>query len=195
MSLQIWFSAAAVALAVVAGALVNGAYGARGSIGLAILFAGVTVGLLWFRRPPAAASSDPATLAAWDAVDDEVRRSRRHGRPFVMVSIPGDAGTATLVRPLLRAPDKVWAEEGNVYLLLTECDRDQALGFVARVSTRMPALFDPARVAFAAFPADAITVGGLLEALEPRVMPADAPATQPGVVPAAPPATQPREAA
>ncbi len=180
MSLHLSLYVVLVAVAVAAAALVGDAPGARLSIGLAAIGVALT-GIVWITRGARAqTTSDSDAGPAWLAVDEEVRRSRRHGRSLAILAMPGDGETARLMRPLLRVPDRVWCENSSVYLMLTECDRTQALGFVSRLAASLPSAVDPARTALASFPDDAITVGGLLSSLQPGVAFAPAPSPQTG---------------
>ncbi len=107
---------------------------------------------------------------AWEAVHREIARARRHERPLALVRLSGDgrmdealARAGTIV-PLLRRIDRIWAEHGDVNILLPEADRAAAERLVERLRARQPNA-SPVEASIACFPADGLTSGALLAAL------------------------------
>ena len=111
----------------------------------------------------------------WEEVGRELDRSRRHGRPFVLLRLAG-AGAARngstrrraedIYRDAVRSIDRVWTRRGDVYLLLPECTRAMAEELVRRVNRDTPDLMVPEQVFIAAFPEDGVTQGALLKVLD-----------------------------
>jgi hypothetical protein len=175
--LPAWLLIGGLALAVAAGAVISDAFGVVVALGLAAGAAGLMIGLLVLRQAePGPARGHFDARAGWDALHREIRRSRRYGRPFVLVATPGELDTAATLQSLLRTPDRAWIDDSIVYTLLTECDRLQALGFLERARAQTASLFAPDQFRLASFPSDAVTVGALLEALQPsgEFLPQDA---------------------
>ncbi|MDP8903908.1 MAG: hypothetical protein M3N29_01100 [Chloroflexota bacterium] len=170
LSPRAWQYGAAVALAALV-AVVMLPDGFAATVGVASLIALATVGLIWLRQPRTIFSEGSAEVeAGWSAVAAEVRRSRRHNRAFVLLAVRGDAAAARSLRPLLRTPDRAWVDRGITYVLLAECDTQQAHGFVSRARAHVPDAFRAGNFALAVFPTDAITVGGLLETLNAAIV-------------------------
>lgn len=153
-----------------AGALSAEVFGVLVALGLTGAGAGVMTGLLLLARYDSVPGSAPAHDArrGWAALHREVRRSRRYGRPFVLAATPGDQNTAAALQSMLRTPDHAWIDGSTVYTLLTECDRMQAFGFLQRARAAIPSLLADDQFHLASFPSDAVTVGALLEALQPE---------------------------
>lgn len=106
----------------------------------------------------------------------ELDRSRRHGHPLTLVSIPCDDAVALEVVSHLRTTDRAWRAGGVLFVLLVETDRAGASPFAARLARLVPA--DAVR--WAAFPADAVTSDGLYARLSRPAE--DAPELEGGVV-------------
>jgi hypothetical protein len=139
------------------------------------------------RRARRAGSVMRQVEAGWTALQTELARSRRHDRRFAIVGIPelawtaaaaapaergfAAASAATTVQGLIRRPDRAWADGSMLYVLLTDCDADQAATFMQRARAAMPQLFTNAGVKLVVFPDDGITLGALLSGLRPE--PAD----------------------
>jgi hypothetical protein len=114
----------------------------------------------------------------WAALQTELARSRRHDRRFAIVGIPADLWwppsvgsedsgplgfhVAEAVQALVRRPDRAWVDGPMVHVLLTDCDRRQALAFLRRAGLAMPQLFPDDRVHLVVFPDDGITLGALV---------------------------------
>ncbi len=120
----------------------------------------------------AAASTAPTATASqtgWEDVHRELARARRHERPLAIVRLPGTAvsdasARATVIAPSLRRIDRIWAEHGDVIVLLPDSDRPAAERLIERLRSRQPGAVgdDPA---IATFPADGLSSGALLSAL------------------------------
>jgi hypothetical protein len=125
----------------------------------------------------AANGSDAAVVGAdagWRELSRELDRSRRFGRSFSLLRVPrlvaGRNGGLDLARALpdrLRSLDTVWAHRRQLFVLLPEADRDGTLALLTRLRRDVPELI-AADVRMAAFPADGLTGGALLELLDRR---------------------------
>jgi hypothetical protein len=110
--------------------------------------------------------------AGWGELRRELDRSRRFGHEFVLMRMERiqstGAGDIDLVRKLparLRSIDSVWGVRKQAFVLLPEADRDVAVALVTRLRRESPGLL-PADVRLAAFPADGLTGGALIELLD-----------------------------
>lgn len=122
----------------------------------------------WDEEDGAALTSD----AGWSALRRELDRSRRFGHEFTLMRMErihrNGAGDIDLVRKLparLRSIDSVWGVRKQVFVLLPEAGRNVAIALVARLRRESPGLL-PGDVRLAAFPADGLTGGALLELLQ-----------------------------
>lgn len=135
--------------------------------------------------PPGSEEPDVGTSErpdGWEELRREIARSRRYGHGFVLIRIPQavvppvrrarwrrsrrpDARLRTL-RSLVRVLDRVWASADSLYVLLPESDRTAGEGLLARLKEAVPGLVPERGVRLVAFPADGLTSGALLEALE-----------------------------
>jgi hypothetical protein len=158
------------------------------SVGITGVAAGAVAGLMAARSSPsvveplAAADGVTHSEAGWEVLQAEVARSRRYGHPLVLVAIPEEVwlnsdaelepaeqalGATRALEPLLRTSDHAWSDGSTIYIMLAECNVDQARHFLARARSSLPALLPSAgRLGYAAFPVHAVTVGGLLGALQ-----------------------------
>lgn len=123
----------------------------------------------------------------------ELDRSRRYDHPFVLIRVPLAASQAArhtdhccMLRSALRAVDRCWSAAGSIYVLLPESTHEMAEGLLARIRVALPELrLDEAETA--CFPDDALTGGGLLDAVQrgepraPRSTPVPRSATHPAV--------------
>lgn len=117
-----------------------------------------------------------SSQAGWEDVHREIARARRHERPMAIVRLPSESGRAAADRaasivPYLRRIDRVWAEHGDVNLLLPDTDRTAAERLVTRLQVREPAAVGT-RPSIATFPVDGLTSGALLAALYGTPLPA-----------------------
>lgn len=121
----------------------------------------------------AAATATATTVSpsqtGWEDVHRELARARRHERPLAIVRLPGTDPTdasarAVAIAPYLRRIDRIWAEHGDVTVLLPDTDRTAAERLVDRLRARQPVAVGSSP-AIATFPADGLTSGALLSAL------------------------------
>src|SRR3954451_4919964 len=90
------------------------------------------------RRPPAAidALRRERMSAGWREFRSEIDRSRRHERPFTMISIPIDPEAEdllvlpSLVANSLRTIAVVWEDGANLNVLMPETTRQPALASI-----------------------------------------------------------------
>lgn len=157
-----------VTLALTVGSLVFVTDDAPLAIALAGLVAALGTGgaLRWLPGTDDSDDRASGSDAGWAGLHAELMRSRRHERPFVLLAVSAEAPQQQLTR-LLRATDAVWADGASCYLLLAECTKVEAVGFVTRAREYLPAVFADGAVRWASFPTDGITVNGLLGALSP----------------------------
>ena len=157
-------------------------------IGLWLVFAGgalVAFAVVALFRPRASALS-PAYIqhaeSGWGYLRTELARSRRHDRRFVLVGVPEEIWTqrkddanakvqrgldvAAAVQSIVRRPDRAWVDGSRLHILLSDCDRQQGLAFIARARGAMPQIFADPRVKLVVFPDDGITSGALLSGLD-----------------------------
>jgi hypothetical protein len=127
---------------------------------------------------------DPEPLSSeggWNELRRELDRSRRFGHEFVLMRMErihrngeGDVDLARKLRARLRSIDTVWGVRRKAFVLLPESDRDAAIGLLARLQRESPGLL-PDKVRLAAFPADGLTGGALLELLDKPAVAAERP--------------------
>ena len=141
---------------------VAGAAGAAGIIGIFVDRAR----LADHRAAPSATIT--TSQAGWEDFHRELARARRHERPVAIVRLPGtteDASArASAIVPFVRRIDRVWAEHGDVTLVLPETDRAAAERLVDRIRARRPEAIGDAQ-SIAAFPVDGLTSGAIVAAL------------------------------
>jgi hypothetical protein len=114
-------------------------------------------------------------VSPWEEFRRELDRSRRHGHSFVIARVPhgesGDEGRGTgaddavALGSFLRTIDLVWAEGGNVYVMLPESDRTNAWAVFQRIRSENPDLLPETGISLAMFPEDGLTSGALLAAI------------------------------
>jgi hypothetical protein len=157
-------------------------FGAWLAMAIGILSAFAIIGLLQPRTAASSSSFIRHAESGWGYLRTELARSRRHDRRFALVGIPGDlwspatAGpdekiergfdAAAAVQELVRRSDRAWVDGSVLHVLLTDCDRQKGLAFLARARGAMPRLFADERVKLVVFPDDGITSGALLSGLE-----------------------------
>jgi hypothetical protein len=157
-------------------------------VGLWLVFASgtlATFAIVALLRPRSAATSTTLVHHAesgWGYLRTELARSRRHDRRFSLVGVPEDVwaeatddgddrierglDVAAAVQRLVRRPDRAWVDGARLHILLTDCDRQRGLAFLARARAAMPQVFADDRVRLVVFPEDGITSGALLSSLE-----------------------------
>ena len=113
---------------------------------------------------PIAASSAPAGL---QELHRELYRSRRYDRPLALIGVPHPAnGEPAALSALVRSIDRVWAENGRVYLLLPEANRAMGEALLARLEQHRELGVRQEDARLAVFPEDGLTTGALLEAVQ-----------------------------
>jgi hypothetical protein len=157
-------------------------------VGLWLVFASgtlATFAIVALLRPHSVATSTTRVHHAesgWSYLRTELARSRRHDGRFVLVGVPEDVwaqatdhgdgrierglDVAAAVQSLVRRPDRAWVDGARLHILLTDCDRQRGLAFLARARGAMPQVFADERVRLVVFPEDGITSGALLSSLE-----------------------------
>jgi len=128
-------------------------------------------------RAGRAAHGESTRVEGQEALRQELDRSRRFGRSFVLMRFPlppGTAEPATEVDPrgemlemMLRSIDRAWSVKDTTYVLLPESTREAARDLAARLSRALPRALALERVEYAEFPADGVTTGALLANLRP----------------------------
>ena len=152
------------------------------ALAIGFLTAFAIVALLRPRTNVASTSLVRNAESGWGYMRTELARSRRHDRRFVLVGIPnelwspstaastemGEVGleAAGAVQRIIRRPDRAWVDGSLLHVLLTDCDRQKGLAFLARAKGVIPHLFGDDRVKLVVFPDDGITTGALLAGLE-----------------------------
>lgn len=125
-------------------------------------------------------SARPSLRDAQDALRQELDRSRRFGRSFVLMRFPtprdatrgssigDDRPDGELIAMMLRGIDRTWSAGAWTYALLPEATREAALELTARLRRALPGATTPAFVEYAEFPKDGLTAGALLANLRPE---------------------------
>jgi hypothetical protein len=162
-----------VALAAIAGLVVGwgiaadtlwvaGAAGAAGLVGIFLDRARLA------DHHAAPSTSVTTSQAGWEDFHRELARARRHERPVAIVRLPGAAADAperaSAIVPFVRRIDRVWAEHGDVNIVLPETDRAAAERLIDRIRARRPEAVGDAP-AIATFPVDGLTSGAIVSAL------------------------------
>ena len=167
---------------------IGGVLLALNHVSLWLVFAGgalTTGAIVALVRPDARDATTGLVLQAetgWTYLRTELARSRRHDRRFAVVGIPDDVWSppgatgaekaelalqvAANVQDLIRRPDRAWMDNSRLHLLLTDCDRQEGLAFLARARAAMPQVFADERVKLVVFPDDGITSGALIAGLD-----------------------------
>lgn len=125
-------------------------------------------------------SARPSLRDAQDALRQELDRSRRFGRSFVLMRFPtprdanrgssigDDRPDGELIAMMLRGIDRTWSAGAWTYALLPEATRETALELTARLRRALPAATMPESVEYAEFPKDGLTAGALLANMRPE---------------------------
>jgi hypothetical protein len=137
--------------------------------GLAVVVAGYVA-----RKQNAAAHALRAQDRGWERVRFEIDRARRRRSPLVVARLPlatrsprAARALATRAGQLVRGSDAVWVEDRSMFVLMTDADRDSAKPGIDRVVAGLGGMLSVAPLV-ASFPADALTLGGLVAELHPR---------------------------
>ena len=142
-------------------------------ISITVLGLGALVATLVAGPRASEGASSSTDDVGWTEFRRELRRSRRGIRPLTLLRIsgdelPGDAGDlATRSRRLgqhLRLVDRVWVDDGSIYVLLPESSRDAANVLIERIRAQAPGEL-PVQVRVASFPEDGLTGGAIIAAV------------------------------
>ena len=113
-----------------------------------------------------------AERRGWHAFERELARARRYERPLALIRAPlPDAvptespDVMTDINRSLRTVDTAWIDGDALWILATEADRTVAEQVADRVVGAAPRLAREA-IRVASFPADALTAGALISALQ-----------------------------
>lgn len=124
------------------------------------------------RRRSSGWSEDEAAISAAmrEEIQRELHRSRRFRHPFVLMCISeplaGAEGHVPPWRALLRNVDCAWTLGSRSWLLLPEAGIDDGLGLLRRICEHLPGLLRDRTIGLATFPESAVTLDGLLEAVQ-----------------------------
>jgi hypothetical protein len=143
--------------------------------------------------PLAAVTAEPAQ--GWAEFHRELNRARRFDRPFGIVRFVGvgaDEASGVHVRDrvaaLARRIDRLWIDEGDLFMLLPESDAGAVETAVARARYRIGDVLETSFTAI--FPANGITSGSLVACLyQGDASPVAIGALGPVTPPAEPPAS------
>lgn len=113
-------------------------------------------------RPVSAVELSPAS--APDDLVRELERSRRFSRPLALIGAPAESRYGA-ISGAIRKIDRIWLDDGAVYVLLPESDRCVADALLDRLHRSGVLPSDAAVVAV--FPDDALTSRALLDAARP----------------------------
>lgn len=167
-------AATSAVLLVGAGILVGSMDGLSPTGLLALALGAVGIVMIW---PRGDASPAPSGVRqdGWAIVEHELQRARRYSRRLSLVRLEvtgtdsGAMSADTLAARLsdnVRALDAVWVQDGAVWLLLPEGDRQMALSSIGRFEATHPGLLSATLMRTATFPDDALTAGALLAAVQ-----------------------------
>lgn len=171
-----WVSLAlAFVLAGIAGAFLQGG---SWSVGAGIACVAVACAIVGLQLLQSWLTSSEV-VTPWERVRREIERSRRHNSSLVVARLPLQSAPTGAVRHaadhaemLLRGNDAVWVEDGSLFLLLADTDRESAHNGIDRVVDELEDM-PTAEPVVASFPEDVLTLGGLMDQLYPprRVRP------------------------
>jgi hypothetical protein len=99
------------------------------------------------------------------ALELEIARARRYGRPLTVLRIQPDPADPVAVEDVIgacREVDVAWADDG-IWLAAADTDVTARAGLVSRLARTFPALGTGDRIHALTFPDDAMTMHALLE--------------------------------
>jgi hypothetical protein len=99
------------------------------------------------------------------ALELEIARARRYGRPLTVLRIQPDPADPIAVEDVIgacREVDVAWADDG-IWLAAADTDVTARAGLVARLARTFPAVATGDRIHALTFPDDAMTMHALLE--------------------------------
>lgn len=133
--------------------------------------------------PPATPDSEHDQR--WDRAEglwNELSRSRRYGRSFVLMRVGGkrpgrrmrvrwprrrpQSVDASVVKALFRRIDYIWPDGDGFVVLLTECGIGKVDGVVGRIRAALEEWMGDVEISIAAFPEHGLTSGALMAALD-----------------------------
>ena len=159
----------------------------EGLLVLVALTSGALMTTFYLGRARTAEAQPHSFNESWDSFRNELDRSRRFERPFVLMRIPandargasaavpaarGTLGTLPLV---IRGIDQAWTMEGSIYVVLPESNRAAAQALIARLRSTMPEAAELDDIHIAEFPEDGLTTGALVANLRAVPAPGEAP--------------------
>lgn len=158
----------------------------RGSRGMVTTLAAVCALLVvaviggWYRlrRSRVVTPRSRTTSVLWKEFSLELDRSRRYKRACSIIrlfepdSVESEQTPSFKVETrlwawghVLRNIDRVWYDDGYLFLMLPETDRAGARAFLARVRQQHPSLVPHSDITVASFPEDGLTYGAVLNTL------------------------------
>ncbi len=156
---------------------------------LALVIAVMAVALAWMLvsvwrsgRPADGGNHTTPMPEFWSEIGEELDRSRRFGRDFSLIRIGTPARSTTtgsrdpqadvaLMAQTLRSIDRAWPVDDAILMMLPESTREQAEAMVKRLQAHPLLDLRESPIAIAAFPADGVTSGALLAALNQDAVP------------------------
>lgn len=153
----------------------------EGTVGTLVALSGGILLLALVAMPrssgPTTVQRDPGNDAdlGWAEFRRELRRTRRAARPMTVLRIPASAPPAGIDPDLLtmraqhlagelRLIDRIWVDDGSLYVLLPESQREAAAAVIGRIAARRPDLLS-SDLQMATFPDDGLTSGALISAI------------------------------
>lgn len=175
---------AVAAIAALAGSIFGFQLGGSGlelTPGLGIWIGIIGMGTLGVMFLSASATSSATAVAmdeaGWTEFRRELRRARRSSRPMTLLRIAGDelpAGGSDVTDNLvargrllgihLRLVDRLWVDNGSIYVLLPESPRSAADVLITRIRAASPGQL-PKHIHIATFPEDGLTGGAIIAAV------------------------------
>jgi hypothetical protein len=142
-----------------------------GSAGILLVLSAVHVGThARPRRRPHWRGAALRGLEAWEELRRELDRSRRSGHSFTLVRVSarvldgaGELGPEWAVAAQLRSHDRVWTDQGSLYLLLPESEASAGAAAVNRIARASGV--EELHESIVSFPDDGVTSEALLARL------------------------------
>jgi len=157
-----------------------------GVLSTLVLLVIVLGGLVRLGRSSVVNAASHQTPVLWTEFSLEIERSRRYQRAcsimcFSTSNIAEDEfGTLLGLETrlwawgrLLRNIDRVWHDNGSLFVMLPETDRAGAEAFLARIRQQHPEIVPQSDIAIASFPEDGLTYGAVLNTLKSSARPSN----------------------